>query len=80
MKEINVKKMKIPTLNATNVLLLLCSALSFWYVYFSIGRKFIGMRGTRVFMEKDPILFWLSITFILCIGCYSMILLFFKKE
>ncbi|GEM_PF-6496523 len=67
-------------LKKVDIFLVLCSALCFWFVYFSIDRQFINLRGSIVEMESSPILFWSFLMFVACFGLYALGSVFFEKE
>ena len=52
--------------------LLSLACLAFWYAYYSFENKSIGLKGSRYSMLSEPIMFWLSITFVIGFGGYCV--------
>ena len=67
--------MKLPK-RILDYFLVALSLLSFWYVYFSISRNAIGLRGSRFSKADDSLMFWLGVVFVIGVGVYILYLAF----
>jgi hypothetical protein len=71
----NRNKMKLPK-SILDYFLVALSLLSFWYVYFSVDRNAIGLRGSIFSKADEPLLFWFGALFVIGVGVYLLYLAF----